>query len=417
MEPKNNEESKEDISDNDIPFFDRPFEEVDNGYIDDRGFYTTPNGSFWDENHNYFNHFGLDIHGGTYDKYGVYIPGPNYDEETGLYNDQKELYNANNVIKASSNIIKKLKKQEKKDKKVIEKYEQPIDNSDSDSDDEDYIPKENEESESDDNNNEQSNSSNNESDDIKEAYHEIISQEKKESNNNVKEEEKKNINDNKPLSVIDVNDIILKEILNPEIYTGIIERDFHLYIKSTNSQKYIHIEPDTKPKCSCQIDDYSFDEDDGKTEKCKHIRYVLNHILHLDINKSDYVYSESELKNAFKKAEKNNKNLIRETYGLVVRKNFDFPNPKKYKYEYDENNDEDGYESHEWRIKERLYARGIVAEEFHFSDNDYSCTEEEYNNYFTSEKEAKPTPKCYEKPVFTGKQLKLDKKYKEEEIY
>ena len=139
--------------------------------------------------------------------------------------------------------------------------------------------------------------------------------------------------------------------------------------------------------------------------------------MHLDINKSDYIYSESELKKVFKKAEEKNKNIVRETYWLVVRKNFDFPNPKKYKYEYNEDNDEDGYESHEWRIKERLYARGIVAEEFHLSDNDYSATEEEYNNYFTSEKEAKPASKWNEKTVFSGKQLKWDKKYKEKEIY
>ena len=217
--------------------------------------------------------------------------------------------------------------------------------------------------------------------------------------------------------MIDINDIILKEILNPEVYTGIVERDFHLYIKSKNTQIYVHLESDSKPKCSCQIDDFSHDEDDGKTEKCKHIRYVLNHLLQLDINKSEYIYTEEELKKAFEEFEKNNKNIIRETYGLVIRKNFVFPNPKVYKYEYNEENDGDGYESHEWRIKERLYARGIVAEEFHLSDNDYSCTEEEYNKYFISEKEAKPTSKCNEKLVFTGKQLKLDKKFKEEDIY
>ena len=86
---------------------------------------------------------------------------------------------------------------------------------------------------------------------------------------------------------------------------------------------------------------------------------------------------------------------------------------KKYIYEYDEMNDEDGYESHEWRIKERLYSRGIVAEEFHDFDNDYSETERTYDNFFTSEKEAKLTDKVLEKPV--GKQLILDKKYKEKE--
>ena len=292
-------------------------------------------------------------------------------------------------------------------------------NSDSDSDDED-IPEEKEESESD-YDNKQSDSSDNENNNIKEVYHEITTKNKEESNNNnIKGNKNSNINNinvNKPLSVINTNDIILKEILNPEIYTGIIERDFHLFVKSKNAQVYIHIEPDEKPKCSCQMDEFSYDEDDGKTEKCKHIRYVLNYILLLDINKSDYIYSENELKKVFKIAEENNKNIVRETYGLVVRKNFDFPNPKKYKYEYNEDNDGDGYESHEWRIKERLYARGIVAEEFHLSDNDYSGTEEEYNNYFTSEKEAKPTSKCYEKPVFSGKQLKLDQKFKEKETF
>ena len=126
MEPKNNDESKEEISQDDKPFFDRPFETVENGYIDDRGFYTTPNGSFWDDNHDYFNHLGFDIHGGTYDKYGVYHPGPDYDEETGLYKDQKELYNTNKDIKQSDiymNFINGLKEQEKNDKKVIKKYE------------------------------------------------------------------------------------------------------------------------------------------------------------------------------------------------------------------------------------------------------------------------------------------------------
>ena len=436
MEPKKSSESKKEISKDEYPFYDRPFETVEDGYIDDRGFYTTPNGSFWDEDHNYFNHLGFDIHGGFYDKYGVYNPGPNYDESTGLYKDQKELYNSKKKLEPSiinnNNIhsINKLKDSEKKDNKVIKKYSLPIQISDSysDSDDEDYIPEELEESESyDEYIDEESSSSNNEDNDVKELYNEIISKENIEeldSNSNGINEIQNihhvsnnlNFNSDNDLSNINTSDIILKEILNPEIYTGIVERDFHLYINSKKTQIYVHIESDSKPKCSCQIDDFSYDKDDGKTEKCKHIKFILHYILNLNINKKDYIYSEKELKEAFKKAEKKNKKIIRETYGLVVRKNFDFPNPKVYKYEYDENNDQDGYESHEWRIKERLYARGIVAEEFHSSNNDYSCTEEEYNKYFTSEKEAKPTLKCKEIPAFTGKQLKLDKKFKEEEI-
>ena len=61
MEPKENIENEEDNK----PFCDRPFEEVEDGYIDDRGFYTSPNGSFWDDDHTYFNHLGFDRHGGS----------------------------------------------------------------------------------------------------------------------------------------------------------------------------------------------------------------------------------------------------------------------------------------------------------------------------------------------------------------
>lgn len=79
MEPK--VESKEE-------FFERSYEEVDDGYYDERGFYTTPNGSFWDDEKVYFNHLGFDKHGGTYDKYGIYLPGPNWNEEYNCYEDE-----------------------------------------------------------------------------------------------------------------------------------------------------------------------------------------------------------------------------------------------------------------------------------------------------------------------------------------
>lgn len=79
-------------------FFDRPFEEVEDGFDDEGGFYTTPNGSFWDDKHNYFNHFRFDIHRGMYDKYGFYIPGPGYDEKTGLYFDEKDTYKSEEKI-------------------------------------------------------------------------------------------------------------------------------------------------------------------------------------------------------------------------------------------------------------------------------------------------------------------------------
>ena len=121
------------------PFCERPYEEVEDGYVDDRGFYTTPNGSFWDDEHTYFNHLGFDRHGGTYDKYGVYQPGVGYDEATGLYNDQKEFITGNELKDVEKNLelsISKLKEQESKDEKTIRKYEKLEEESEN-SDDED----------------------------------------------------------------------------------------------------------------------------------------------------------------------------------------------------------------------------------------------------------------------------------------
>ena len=138
MEPKTNIESKEE-KEMDNSFCDRPFEEVEDGYVDDRGFYTSPNGSFWDDDHTYFNHLGFDRHGGTYDKYGIYIPGPNYDEKTGLYKDQEELIipsEKTDPEKIKELSISQLKEQEKKDEKTIKKYEQLVEESE-ESDEED----------------------------------------------------------------------------------------------------------------------------------------------------------------------------------------------------------------------------------------------------------------------------------------
>ena len=138
MEPNAKIEITEENEQGEKTFCDRPYEEVEDGYVDDRGFYTTPNGSFWDEDKTYFNHLGFDRHGGYYDKYGIYQPGPGYDEKTGLYNDQKELIStpenvdANKILELS---LSKLKDQEKNDEKTIKKYEQPVEESeDSDGD-------------------------------------------------------------------------------------------------------------------------------------------------------------------------------------------------------------------------------------------------------------------------------------------
>ena len=139
MEPTSKLETLEENDPIEKPFCDRPYEEVEDGYIDDRGFYTTPNGSFWDEDHTYFNHLGFDKHGGSYDKYGLYQPGPGYDEKTGLYNDQKELLSSNELADTKKILeltISKLKEQGKKDEKIIEKYGQPVEDSEESDDEE-----------------------------------------------------------------------------------------------------------------------------------------------------------------------------------------------------------------------------------------------------------------------------------------
>ena len=108
--------------------FVRPYEEVENGYFDDRGFYTTPNVSFWDEDKTYFNHFGFDQFGGSYDKYGVYHPGEGYDEKRRTYDKEKELFILQKIKDDSKNIslISKLKEQEIKDENIIQKYGLPF---------------------------------------------------------------------------------------------------------------------------------------------------------------------------------------------------------------------------------------------------------------------------------------------------
>ena len=152
------------------PFCDRPYEEVEDGYIDDRGFYTTPNGSFWDDDQTYFNHLGFDRHGGSYDKYGVYQPGPGYDEKTGLYKDQKELlyFGGGNFdeTKNEKNSISKLRDQEKKDEKIMKQYEELVEESEEEEDDKSNITFDDE--------------------DIKEAYNDVMELENSNNNNNNK---------------------------------------------------------------------------------------------------------------------------------------------------------------------------------------------------------------------------------------
>ena len=62
------------------------------GKLDNDGFFRTPNGSFWDMDGEYFNHYGFDIHGGKYVDQLDYIPGPTWIEELGCYPEDEEKY-------------------------------------------------------------------------------------------------------------------------------------------------------------------------------------------------------------------------------------------------------------------------------------------------------------------------------------
>ena len=88
MESKNeNKESKDKI-----PKERRKRTKETEGKFDDDGFFTTPNGSFWDMDGEYFNRYGYDIHGGKYIDKLDYIPGPTWVEELGCYPEDKDKY-------------------------------------------------------------------------------------------------------------------------------------------------------------------------------------------------------------------------------------------------------------------------------------------------------------------------------------
>lgn len=130
MEPK--QESKEE-------FFERPFEEMEDGFYDERGFYTTPNGSFWDDDKVYFNHLGFDKHGGSYDKYGVYLPGPNWNEEYNCYDDELDKNQDTDIIYSQvlDNLKEELVEDYAKNEKVLkEEAKKKAGDNDGDEDDE-----------------------------------------------------------------------------------------------------------------------------------------------------------------------------------------------------------------------------------------------------------------------------------------
>ena len=111
MEPNNEKLNNNNLKNNTSQieeFIERSFEEVEDGGYDERGFYTTPNGSFWDENHTYFNHLGFDKHYGYYDKYGLYHPGYNYNYDLDCYDDEIDKQFINNFNQINTNNLNDL---------------------------------------------------------------------------------------------------------------------------------------------------------------------------------------------------------------------------------------------------------------------------------------------------------------------
>ena len=151
MEPKNeklNNNNTGKSSSQIEEFNERSYEEVEDGYYDDRGFYTTPNGSFWDDNHTYFNHLGFDKNNGYYVKYGLYHPGYNYNYDLDCYDDEIDKEFINNFNQINTNNLKDLEEHY-----LINKvYEKEIDFLNDDNENEE---KENEENENDDLNDEE----------------------------------------------------------------------------------------------------------------------------------------------------------------------------------------------------------------------------------------------------------------------
>ena len=91
-------ESKEEVEINSkIPKERRKRTKETEGKFDNDGFFRTPNGSFWDMDGEYFNHYGYDIHGGKYLDGLDYIPGPSWIEEIGCYPEDEEKYKKEDI--------------------------------------------------------------------------------------------------------------------------------------------------------------------------------------------------------------------------------------------------------------------------------------------------------------------------------
>jgi hypothetical protein len=100
-------------NDNIIIFNDRSFDETEGGYYDIYNNYITNDGDYWDRDKNYYNKEGFDKHFGFYDEYGVYVHGPNWNEEMYCYEDEMEFYQDKEhlIEERNNNIVLSMKNQ------------------------------------------------------------------------------------------------------------------------------------------------------------------------------------------------------------------------------------------------------------------------------------------------------------------
>jgi len=70
------------------PFIDRVFEETSDGKYDRYGFYRLADNSCWDPDGVYFNKFGFDKHGGSYNENFEYQPGKGWIPDLMCYEDE-----------------------------------------------------------------------------------------------------------------------------------------------------------------------------------------------------------------------------------------------------------------------------------------------------------------------------------------
>ena len=113
----------------DFNFKKRKWNENIEGELEEDGFFTTPNGSFWDPDYVYFNREGYDIHGGYYDENDRYIPGDFWDEKNQCYYGETEGSLSNDIEDLIITNDSHDKKLEEKEEEEDNKDENVINNS------------------------------------------------------------------------------------------------------------------------------------------------------------------------------------------------------------------------------------------------------------------------------------------------